>query len=227
MIKGLPGLFPFWMSSAVLLDFDGTITMRDCSELVLRRFADERWQVYDDRMDRGEISLEDCMKLQFAMVHERPESIIAYLDRNVEARPGLSGFLHLIDRGKCDVCIVSAGLDFFIEHFMKTRFREFELKLTTGKAIWNDGAIRFAFPSIKNPGALDFKQDAVLEAQKFHDRVIYIGDGSSDYNASRSSDHIYAVRGSRLAAMCSKESLPHSTFSSFSELEDDVRKYLF
>jgi 2-hydroxy-3-keto-5-methylthiopentenyl-1-phosphate phosphatase len=99
--------------------------------------------------------------------------------------------------------------------------------MTTGKAIWNDGAIRFAFPSIKNPGALDFKQDAVLEALKFHDRVIYIGDGSSDYNAARSSDHIYAVKRSRLATMCSKESLPHITFSSFSELEDDVRKYLF
>ena len=69
------------------------------------------------------------------------------------------------------------------------------------------------FPSIKNPGALDFKQDAVLEARKRHDRVLYIGDGSSDYNAARSADHIYAVRGSRLAEMCSRESLPHSTFS--------------
>jgi 2-hydroxy-3-keto-5-methylthiopentenyl-1-phosphate phosphatase len=215
------------MSSAVLMDFDGTITMRDSSELVLRRFADERWRVYDDLMDRGEIGLEDCMKLQFAMVHESPDSIIAYLDQNVEARPGLSWFLHIIDKRECDVCIVSAGLDFFIEHFIKTRFGEFELKVTTGKAIWNDGAIRFAFPSIKNPGALDFKQDAVLEARKLHDRVIYIGDGPSDYNAARSSDNIYAVRGSRLAMMCSKESLPHSTFSSFSELEDDVRKYLF
>ena len=63
---------------------------------MLRRLADQRWLVYDDMMDRGEIGLEDCMKLQFALVHERPESIIAYLDRYVEARPGLSGFLHSI-----------------------------------------------------------------------------------------------------------------------------------
>ncbi len=211
----------------MLLDFDGTITMRDSSELVLRRFADERWLIYDDMMDRGEIGLEDCMKLQFALVHERPESIIAYLENNVEAREGLSDFLHFVGKGGGDICIVSAGLDFFIEHFMKTNFGEFELKKTTGKAVWNDGAIRFTFPSIKNPGALDFKQDAVLEARKRHDKVIYIGDGSSDYNAARSSDHTYAVKGSRLAAMCSRESLPHSTFSRFSELEDDVRKYLF
>ncbi len=88
------------MSSAVLLDFDGTITMRDSSELVLRRFADERWLIYDDLMDRGEIGLEDCMKLQFALVHERPESIIAYLDNNVEARAGLSEFLHSLAKGR-------------------------------------------------------------------------------------------------------------------------------
>ncbi len=215
------------MSSAVLLDFDGTITMRDSSELVLRRFADERWLIYDDMMDRGEIGLEDCMRLQFALVHERPESIIAYLENNVEARVGLSHFLDIVGKGGGDISIVSAGLDFFIEHFMKTNFGEFELKKTTGKAVWNDGAIRFTFPSIKNLDALDFKQDAVLEARKSHDRVLYIGDGSSDYNAARASDHIYAVKGSKLAAMCSKESLPHSSFSAFSELEDDVRKYLF
>jgi 2-hydroxy-3-keto-5-methylthiopentenyl-1-phosphate phosphatase len=215
------------MSSAVLLDFDGTITMIDSSELVLSRFADERWRVYDDRMDRGEIGLEECMKLQFAMVHEHPESIIAYLDQNVEAREGLSDFLHAVGEAGGDICIVSAGLDFFIEHYMKTKLGEFELKKITGKAAWNDGAIRFEFPSIKNPGALDFKQDAVLEARKCHDRVLYIGDGSSDYNAARSADHIYAVRGSRLAEMCSRESLTHNTFTRFSELVVDVRKYLF
>jgi 2-hydroxy-3-keto-5-methylthiopentenyl-1-phosphate phosphatase len=60
------------VKSAVLIDFDGTITMRDSSELVLRRFADERWLIYDDMMDRGEIGLEDCMKQQFALVHEPP-----------------------------------------------------------------------------------------------------------------------------------------------------------
>ena len=225
--KRPPWPFPFQMSSAVLLDFDGTITIKDSSELVLRRFADERWHVYDDQMDRGEIGLEECMKLQFALVHERPETIIAYLDRNVEPRPGLSGFLRMIDKGKSDICIVSAGLDFFIEHFMRTRFGEFKIRSRTGKAVWYEGAIRFAFPSIKNPGALDFKQDFVLESRKIHDRVILIGDGSSDYNAARSSDFIYAVKGSRLAAKCSEESLPHRTFSSFSELEDDALKYLF
>jgi 2-hydroxy-3-keto-5-methylthiopentenyl-1-phosphate phosphatase len=140
---------------------------------------------------------------------------------------GLSDFLHIVGKGGGDVCIVSAGLDFFIDHFMKINFEEFELKKTTGKAVWKDGAIRFTFPSIKNPGALDFKQDSVLEARKRHDRVLFIGDGSSDYNAARSADHIYAVEGSRLAALCSKESLSHRTFSSFLELEDDVRKYLF
>ena len=211
----------------MLLDFDGTITTKDSSELALRRFADERWRIYDDQMDRGEIGLEECMRLQFAMVHERPETIIAYLDRHVDARPGLSGFLRTIDECGGDICIVSAGLDFFIEHFMRTKFGEFELRMATGKAVWYDGAIRFSFPSIKNPGALDFKQDSVLESKKIHDRVILIGDGSSDYNAARSSDFIYAVKGFRLAAKCSDESLPHRTFSSFSELEDDVRKYLF
>ena len=98
------------------------------------------------------------------------------------------------------------GIGFLHRTFHEKRFREFELKKVTGKAIWNDCAIRFKFPSIKNPGALDFKQDAVLEARKRHDQVIYIGDGSSDYNAARSSDHIYAVRESRLAR-CAQGSL--------------------
>jgi 2-hydroxy-3-keto-5-methylthiopentenyl-1-phosphate phosphatase len=63
------------MRTVVLLDFEGTITMRDSSELALRRFAQGRWEGYDEMLDRGEIGLEECLRRQFSLVKATPDEI--------------------------------------------------------------------------------------------------------------------------------------------------------
>jgi 2-hydroxy-3-keto-5-methylthiopentenyl-1-phosphate phosphatase len=214
------------MRTAVLLDFDGTITMRDSSELALRRFAHGRWEEYDEMLDRGEIGLEDCMKRQFSLVEAMPEEITDYLDGVVEVREDFVSLFDVLSKKACHVGVVSAGLDFFIEHLLKKILDTKYLEITTGRAVWKDGVVHFSFPAIRNEGALDFKQDTVIEVRKRYGSVIYIGDGSSDYNSARASDLVYAVEGSRLALLCEKESLPYRTFSSFNEVENNIYKFL-
>lgn len=102
------------MRAAVLLDFNGTITVRDCSELAPRRFAQGRWEEYDEMLDRGEIGLEECMKRQFALVHAMPEEITDYLDGVVEVREGFVSLFDVLSIKSCHVGAVSVGLDFFI-----------------------------------------------------------------------------------------------------------------
>jgi 2-hydroxy-3-keto-5-methylthiopentenyl-1-phosphate phosphatase len=63
------------MRTVVLLDIYGTITVRDSSELALRRFAQGRWEEYDEMLDRGEIGLKECMRRQFSLVKATPEEI--------------------------------------------------------------------------------------------------------------------------------------------------------
>ena len=44
---------------AVLCDFDGTITLTDTLEYVLRKFAVGDWRSFDEKYERGEITLQD------------------------------------------------------------------------------------------------------------------------------------------------------------------------
>jgi len=214
------------MRTAVLLDFDGTITVRDSSELALRRFAQGSWEECDEMLDRGEIGLEECMRRQFSLVKATPEEITDYLDGAVDVRDGYVSLLDVLSKKACHVGVVSAGLDFFINNLLKKTLDIVDLEITTGRAKWKDGFVHFSFPAIQNEGALDFKQDTVIEVRKRCGSVIYIGDGSSDYNPARASDLVYAVEGSRLALLCEKESLPYRTFSTFNEVEKSIYKFL-
>lgn len=203
--------------TAYLFDFDGTITLKDTSELVLEQFAEGDWRTYDKMMDRGEISLEKCMKEQFRLVTARPQEILRYLDGKVRIREGFVDIVEFLIRSGHKVAIVSAGLDFVIEHHLRSLGISGRIEVICGRSSFNDH-IEFDFPPVMDRAALDFKQDMVIRLRSTHDRIEYFGDGSSDYNAARSSDHCFSVRGSRLDRLCHEEDIEYTEFDDFTEI---------
>ena len=206
------------MKKAFLFDFDGTITLRDTSELVLRRYASSEWEIFDAMMDSGEISLEECMKRQFQLVKEGPETILSFLDEQIQIRKGFSEIISKLARTDAEIAIVSAGLDFVIRHQMERLGLDGKIRIICGKTSF-DGHIHFDFPAIENPAAADFKQDAVMKYQQSGHNVFYIGDGSSDYNAARTASHCFAISGSRLENMCRREDIDFMSIQDFLDIE--------
>ena len=203
--------------TAYLFDFDGTITIKDTSELVLEHFAPGDWHIFDRMMDRGEISLEKCMKEQFRLVTTRPKEILQYLDGKVQIRDGFPDIVeHLMSNGH-KVAIVSAGLDFVIAHYLGTLGLSGRIEVISGRSSFNSH-IEFDFPPVRDHAAMDFKQDMVIHLRRTFDRIEYFGDGSSDYNAARSSDHCFTVRDSRLDKLCHAEDIEHTEFDDFVEI---------
>jgi len=200
--------------AAFLFDFDGTITMKDTSEMVLDKFAKGDWKIFDQQMDRGEISLEKCMKEQFKLVEARPDDVLEYLDGRVHIRNGFAELVMFLLSSGSKVAVVSAGLDFVIAHYLRSLGLLGEVEVITGKTDYN-GHIEFEFPPVRYHAALDFKQDMVIHLRRTFDRIEYFGDGSSDYNAARSADHCYTVRGSRLDRLCHAEGIDHTEFNDF------------
>jgi len=68
------------MNFVVLCDFDGTITRIDTAEFVLSKFAQGNWRFFSDQFEKGEITLEDCLKKQFALVKVSKKEILNELD---------------------------------------------------------------------------------------------------------------------------------------------------
>ena len=46
------------MDFVVLCDFDGTIAEIDTAVIVFNKFINEDWRIFNERLDRGEITLE-------------------------------------------------------------------------------------------------------------------------------------------------------------------------
>lgn len=205
------------MKTTVLCDFDGTITLRDTCELTLCRFAIGDWEKFDCMMDECQISLEECLTEQFKLVHASPAEILEYLDIMMRDRNGYGNLVTELKKLDCDMHIVSAGLDFVIQHHLRKIGHAEHVSVICGKTTF-DGFLHFHFPPKKDPRAADFKQDQVLMHKRMGETVYHIGDGTSDYNAARSCDHCFAVRDSRLEKLCIKEGIEYDPFDDFDEL---------
>lgn len=215
---GIPGDAPS-RGTSVLCDFDGTITLIDTAEYILDHHAEGDWRAVERLLEQGKVNIEQTMAMQFEMIHISRDAMLAELDRVVLPRPGLDELLERCIACEIPFTITSAGLDFYIRHFMASiGWERIEI---VAPAVTDEGkGVRFCFPPHLHPAARNFKEDRVLQEKASGRRVFYIGDGTSDLWAALSADLAFAVRGSRLDAMLDREGRKHRTFTDLSEVAD-------
>ncbi|UCE13902.1 MAG: HAD-IB family phosphatase [Candidatus Heimdallarchaeota archaeon] len=209
----------------MLCDFDGTIIEIDTAEYVLHNFSQDDWKIYDRELELGKISIEECMQKQFETVRVSKEKIITLLERRQpNFRPHFDSFLHYCHEHKVPVIIVSAGLDFLINHFLRKNGLHKRVKVYAAKTeVVSQVGIKFEFPPIEDPTAVDFKDD-IVKKYKSEFSVLFIGDGSGDFHALKSADYGFAVKGSILAELCEKNTVPYQIFEDFQEIIEEIRK---
>jgi 2-hydroxy-3-keto-5-methylthiopentenyl-1-phosphate phosphatase len=204
--------------NVVLCDFDGTITVQDTAEWILEKYADGDWHELDDRYGRGEISLLACMREQFALVKAERSAILDELEKNIVLRKGFPSLVDVCIENDSKVMIVSAGLDFVIQHFLRRLGVMNNVSIYSASTFDDDGHISFKFPPLVIAGAKTFKDDLVLQNKKKGNKVIYFGDGMPDTEACALSDHRFAVKGRRLESELIKRRLPFFSFEQFLEV---------
>jgi 2-hydroxy-3-keto-5-methylthiopentenyl-1-phosphate phosphatase len=89
--------------------------------------------------------------------------------------------------------------------------------------VTKDG-VKFAFPRLVDRSSVSFKDDVVRSNMKKGKRVVYIGDGTTDFNAARIANYPFAVRGSKLARLMSSHDIPHEEFIDFRTVIDALRR---
>jgi 2,3-diketo-5-methylthio-1-phosphopentane phosphatase len=208
----------------VLIDFDGTITLEDSSLFLLEQHGTGNWRQFDDLLIQGKISLEECLSKQFSSIKITRDKILKILDKEISFRPGFREFLDFCKQSRIPVKIVSAGLDFVIEHFLKKIEAMNQISVVSGISKFTSGGISFVFPQIKHKTSRNFKEDLVINLQKNSYVVIYIGDGSGDFYAAEKADTIYAVDNSDLSRMCREQQLNFNSFLDFNTIIHELSK---
>jgi len=211
------------MRLVVLSDFDGTIVDVEMSDFILSKFAEGDWKIFDEQLERGEITLEECVQRQFAMVRVPEAVIIKELDKVASFRPNFGKLVDYCSARKIPLVVVSGGLDFVIRHFLELKGWSESVEVYAGEARYTNGSIKFDFPKLLDRRSANFKDDLVRRYRGKDRAVAYIGDGISDYQAAKNADLSFVVKGSKLARYCRREGIPHMEFVDFQEVVDTLK----
>lgn len=212
------------LNFAVLSDFDGTITEIDTAVIVFNKFIKGNWKIFNEQLDRGEITLEQCMREQFSMIKAPKSVILKEFKLNIPFRPGFKELVYFCDDNQMPFEIVSAGLDFVINHLLKVKGLEGKTKVCAARTRFTNDGIDMDSIELHERNSIDFKRDLVNYYKDKKYFVFFIGDGMSDKDAAKSADYVFVIKGSRLAEFCKNEGIDHQEIDDFQEVIKRIRE---
>ena len=210
------------MRLEIVSDFDGTIVNIDAVEYLLARFADGDWRKYDDQYEKGEISLEECLRQQYRMIKEPRQKLLNAVDGATTFRAGFDELIAFCKQKEITFTIVSAGLDFVIAHLLRRKNMEYRIVVWAPKSKLRSRGIFLDFSGLPERGTSNFKSSLVRSIQARRTSVAYIGDGLSDYEAIRHANVRFVIKGSRLAERCRKDGVKCREITNLKEVTRSV-----
>jgi 2,3-diketo-5-methylthio-1-phosphopentane phosphatase len=196
----------------VFVDFDGTISLEDTTDVILERFADPKWRRIEADWLDGKIGSHDCMAQQIALVRASPAALDEVV-RAVPIDPHFGEFVSLCHKYGIPVTVVSDGLDRAIAKMLSQAGINVPLIANHLKWIGGD-RWQLQFPAAQDAcrTAAGNCKCAALTREPHTLRVL-VGDGRSDFCAAEAADLVVA-KGA-LAEHCQAAGLPYMVFGNF------------
>jgi 2-hydroxy-3-keto-5-methylthiopentenyl-1-phosphate phosphatase len=205
-------------STLIQCDFDGTVTIGDVSFLILDEFTGTDWrQLFQDYM-QGKMSVNAFNATAFSRVKASRETLDGFVRQKVVMRPGLPELLAACRERGFRFTIVSNGMTFYIDAILKMLGLD-EVEFLAAQALFNPEGIQawYAGPDgelVEN----GFKEAYTRRFLEQGYRVVYIGNGTSDFPPARMCQHIFAI--DNLLKECRSAGVPHTPFT---DLHDVVK----
>ena len=161
----------------LVLDWDGTVTVRDSLVACVRTFGDPG--VYDRRF----ASYGEGLAAEVGTIRASADEVAAWATENVQVRPG---FAELVRRH--DPIVVSSGLPQLIGPVLRREGIDVELRSNDAEPSPEGWRLRF-----REPGLCPVCGDKCKRPWLPDERpLVYVGDGVSDRCAALASDRVFA-----------------------------------
>ena len=204
----------------VALDYDGTVTDHEYNVLAFQRLTGDAWRVFEDAVERGEMSHAECLERQVGLVTVSKRELLAADTDEVELAPGFAHFLREVVAGGARVAVISAGYREAIEQVWRREGLP-PVELFASEIVPRDGAPgppwtvtmdpRLGDCPTCGPGAC--KAGVLRRLRRAGDAVAVFGDGTSDLCLAREAGIVFA-RGV-LAALCEREGIAYHRLSDY------------
>lgn len=206
------------MKPIFLCDFDGTISLKDVTDVLLEHFGEEGVEALEDAWVAGEIGSKECMAGQVALLNMSEEELNECL-ANIAIDQGFKEFLQLMKAQNIPVQIVSDGLDYAISTILANHdITDVPILanhlVNKGERSW---ALEFPYTNElckKKSGNCKCTQTELLYQD--YDQIFYVGDGTSDFCVSHQVDLIYAK--DKLIEYCDSNKLNYISIQGFSDI---------
>jgi len=201
----------------VFCDFDGTITVVDTTDHVLGHLAPTAWEAIEADWLAGRIDAATCMRRQIALIQGDEAALDAVLDA-VALDPGFCDFAAWCGAQGLPLTVVSDGVDRFIRRILG-RHGLSGLPVIANRLAGRPGARRLDQP-FRRPGCAAgagvCKCDVVAARNLSGQRLVYIGDGRSDFCVSQRAELLFA-KGA-LADYAAARGQSHHTYETFHDI---------
>lgn len=208
------------MKTVVQCDFDGTITLKDVSFLLLDAFADGNWRQLLDEYREGKISVGYFNTKAFAMVKADKQTLLDFIFKKseVEIRTGFNELLTCCSEKGFKFVIISNGLDFYIEAILRDIGID-SVEVFAAQTQFCPDGLKVQYIGPDGSQLEDrFKETYTQLFLSRGYRVVYMGNGISDSFPARQAHHVFATGD--LLAFCKEKNL---NCMPFDDLNDVVR----
>ena len=201
---------------SVFCDFDGTITSHDSIVFLTERFGGGHAfrSGARSRIKSGEWSVFEAIEHELATVTISWEEAVQVLKANIKVDAFFGEFVAWCHKRSLRIQVVSSGMRPVVELF-----------------VGHLGLEIYAHPVTISPQGWHYQPDPdvmkvpVLEEGRRHtERLIYVGDGTSDVCAIPYVDDLFAKR--YLAEYCDANGVPYIPFDTFADVQQRLEALL-
>ncbi|MFC2039644.1 HAD-IB family phosphatase [Chloroflexota bacterium] len=202
-------------------DFDGTITEEDVSFLIFDVLGNrDGWHRLMDEYKAERITVGEFNRRAFAEVKTTPEELtdLVLKSGRVQIKPGFIELITFCIKNDVGFAIVSNGCDIYIDTILTDLgLKDIEFHAATGKLLADTIAVQYIGPEgeMLEKG---FKDAYARQYLARGHRLIYIGNGVSDFPAAEMAEQIFATAD--LADCCREKGV---AFRPFTDMYDVVR----
>jgi 2-hydroxy-3-keto-5-methylthiopentenyl-1-phosphate phosphatase len=202
-------------------DFDGTLTVGDISFDILDEFTGSVWRKEFDDYMQGKITVNRFNTRAFSRVKATRSELELFVHENAVIRPGINELVSICKRKDFRFFIVSNGMAFYIEIVLEMAGLK-NVEFVAGLAEFSTQGMKTWYPGPDGKAMEDGFKEAWTEhflAQGY--RVVYIGNGASDFAPARRCSHVFAI--DNLKSECQKAGVSHTTFNDLHDVAKALR----
>jgi 2-hydroxy-3-keto-5-methylthiopentenyl-1-phosphate phosphatase len=207
-----------------IVDFDGTISVKDTIDAMLEQFADPSWEEIEQTWLDGKIDAVECMSQQIDMVKADHVALENFF-RGIQLDASFLPFYRHVSKF-AKVVIASDGLD----HAIKVATRNAgwpEIPVYSNHLNFVPQGIKMTFPLRKADckGGNGMCKCAVARnlGADVGGPIVLIGDGKSDACIAGMADIVFA-KGS-LIKHCESRNIKHQRFQTFADVLNVVKHW--